>query len=358
MLTVEIPLDNRSYPVCIGDGLLGQDDLWSRFIGHGKCLVVSNDVVAPLYLERVLDALPPARRQSLVLPDGETRKTVHTWATIIDRLVELKAGRDATIIALGGGVVGDICGFAAACYMRGIAFIQAPTTLLAQVDASVGGKTAVNHERGKNLIGAFHQPRAVIADTATLDTLPEREFLAGLAEVVKCGAIRDAGFFDWLSEHAEQVLRREPGTISDLICRSVRNKAEIVAEDETEAGNRALLNFGHSFGHALETLTGYRRYLHGEAVAIGMVVAAALSESRGICASGVSESLRRLLSVFGLPVTVPRDISAERIIDCLELDKKTIGGESRLVLLGGLGSAIIDRSSTSDEISAAIEACR
>jgi 3-dehydroquinate synthase len=356
MLTVDVALAGRGYPVCIGAGLLGEPALWQRFSGSGKCLVVTNDIVAPLYLERVMDSLPAAR--SLVLPDGEGSKTVAIWNNVLDELVEFRAGRDATAIALGGGVIGDICGFAAACYMRGIAFVQAPTTLLAQVDASVGGKTGVNHARGKNLIGAFHQPRAVLADTETLDTLPEREYLAGLAEVVKYGAIRDEPFLAWLEDRASRVLSRDPGTVAELIERSVRNKAEVVAADELEAGSRALLNFGHSFGHAIETLTGYERYLHGEAVAIGMVIAARLSEARGLCEPGVAERLAGILSSFGLPVTVLKDIGAEAIIDGLSLDKKALAGKPRLVLLRAPGSAVVDPLSTPEQIEAAIEACR
>jgi 3-dehydroquinate synthase len=358
MLTVDVALGGRAYPVCIGADLLGEAALWQRFSGTGKCLVVTNAIVAPLYLERVLDSLPASRSRALVLPDGESSKTVATWNRVIDELIDFRAGRDATVIALGGGVVGDISGFAAASYMRGIAFVQVPTTLLAQVDASVGGKTGVNHAQGKNLIGAFHQPRAVLADTATLDTLPEREYLAGLAEVVKYGAIRDESFLAWLEDRATRVLSRDPDTVAGLIERSVRNKAAVVAEDELEAGPRALLNFGHSFGHAIETLTAYERYLHGEAVAIGMVVAARLSEARGLCAAGVAERLAGLLSTFGLPVTVLTDIDARAIIDCLSLDKKALGGKSRLVLLRAPGSAVVDALSTPGQIEAAIEACR
>ena len=358
MLTVEVELKGRSYPVIIGSGLLGRQDLWRQLVNDRQVLIVSNDVVAPLYLGQVLDALPPDNRHSLILPDGESSKVIPNWSRIIDELVEIKAGRDACIIALGGGVIGDISGFAAASYMRGIDFIQAPTSLLAQVDASVGGKTGVNHRKGKNLIGAFHQPRAVLADTDSLDTLPDREFHAGLAEVVKYGAIRDASFFNWLENRTDLVLGRDRETVAGLIDRSIRNKAEIVAEDEQETGVRALLNFGHSFGHALETLTSYQRYLHGEAVAIGMVVAASLSESRGICTPGVAARLAALLEALRLPVAVPADISSESIFECLKLDKKTLGGSARLVLLHDMGSALIDDLSTKEEICAAIEASR
>jgi 3-dehydroquinate synthase len=358
MLTVEVALNDRSYPVIIGTGLLGRQNLWQRLLAGRKALVVSNEIVAPLYLDQVLDAFPPGNRHSLVLPDGESGKNILNWSRIIDELVDMKAGRDACVIGLGGGVIGDISGYAASSYMRGIDFIQAPTSLLAQVDASVGGKTAVNHEQGKNLIGAFHQPRAVLVDIDTLDTLPDREYQAGLAEVVKYGAISDPSFFKWLENRIEPILNRDRDTVSGLIDRSVRNKAEVVAEDEHEAGVRALLNFGHSFGHALETLTAYRRYLHGEAVAIGMVVAATLSEARGVCVPGVAGRLGSLLSAFRLPVEVPAGISSAAIIECLKLDKKALHGKTRLVLLNGPGSAYVDDLSTTEEIAEAIEACR
>jgi len=358
MKRIDVQLGPRSYPVLVGAGLLGAAENWPPFSGRGRILVVTNDVVAPLYLEPVLSALPAAQTASFIVPDGEARKTVATWASIIDELVRLQAGRDACLVALGGGVIGDLCGFAAASYMRGVAFVQAPTTLLAQVDASVGGKTGVNHPRGKNLIGAFHQPRAVLADVGTLATLPGREYRAGLAEVVKYGMIRDARFLEWLERNVSAVRDREPSAVEDLVERSIRNKAEVVAADEREAGARALLNFGHSFGHALETLTDYHGFLHGEAVAIGMVVAAGLSESRGLLAPGACDRLRNLLIALGLPVTVPGDITADDICDCLALDKKTLAGQARLVLLDGIGSARVDADSTRNDILEAIEACR
>jgi 3-dehydroquinate synthase len=270
----------------------------------------------------------------------------------------MQANRDACIVGLGGGVIGDMAGYAAASYMRGIAFVQVPTTLLAQVDASVGGKTGVNHPEGKNLIGAFHQPRAVVVDVTTMATLPDREYRAGVAEVVKYGLIRDAGFFAWLESHADEVSRRAPNAVQHMVEVSVRNKAEVVAADELEAGSRAQLNLGHSFGHALETLTGYEHFLHGEAVAIGMLIAARLSEARGLLEAGVANRLESLLTRFGLPVEVPVTISSEAVFSRLALDKKTLGGRLRLILLDELGSARVDSDSEKREILQAIESCR
>lgn len=358
MQRVEVELGERSYPVLIGSELLGAEEAWRPFLPEGLILVISNDRVAPLYLERVMDCLPDGRSHRLVLPDGEHHKTLSTWSRVIDELVRLKASRDACVIALGGGVIGDLAGFAAASYMRGIAFIQAPTTLLAQVDASVGGKTGVNHEQGKNLIGAFHQPRAVLADVGSLTTLPEREYRAGLAEVIKYGMIGDHAFFEWLESNLAAIKGREPGSVASMVETSVRSKAQVVAADEREAGARALLNFGHSFGHALETLTDYRQYLHGEAVAIGMIVATRLSEARGLLETGVTERLGRLLSALDLPIEVPREIGAEAICDCLALDKKTLGGQTRLILLDGLGKARVDTGTSRDEMVAAVQDCQ
>jgi 3-dehydroquinate synthase len=293
-----------------------------------------------------------------IIADGEHCKTRETWSGIIDCLVAMHARRDTTAIALGGGVVGDITGFAAASYMRGIRFLQVPTTLLAQVDASIGGKTGINHPKGKNLIGAFHQPAAVVIDTATLDTLPDREFNAGMAEVVKYGAIMDTALFDWLERNSGPIKAREADALQYFIRRAVENKAEIVSADEKEAGIRAILNFGHSFGHALETLTGYGQFLHGEAVAIGIVIATRLSESRGLCPGGVAERVKEMLQGFGLPVAVPDSVSAPALIAAMELDKKAVASGPRLILLEKLGTALVDAESTHDEMAAAIEFCR
>lgn len=358
MQTVKVDLAERSYAVHIGAGLLGSGQAIFDIAPGSMTLVVSNETVAPLYLEQLTAVLPEVEVQTLVLPDGERYKTLDSWSRIIDRLVELRATRDTTIITLGGGVVGDIGGFAAASYMRGINFIQVPTTLLAQVDASVGGKTGVNHPRGKNLVGAFHQPQTVLIDIDTLDTLPRREFSAGLAEVVKIAAIRDVEFLGWLEDSHAAIMARNPGTITRMIERSIINKAAIVSEDEREAGVRALLNFGHSFAHALETLTGYAKYLHGEAVAIGMLVAARLSETRGLCSIGISHRLGVLLELFGLPLHVPANLDADQIIETMKLDKKVIAGVARLVLIESAGRGIIDTDSEPAQIIEAIEASR
>lgn len=358
MDTISVDLAGGAYPVYIGRGLLGDAELWRKHVGAGKVLIVSNQTVAPLYLDRLRDALPGRQTEVHIIPDGEQYKTVETWYGVIDKLVGLQARRDANLVALGGGVVGDITGFAAAAYMRGVRFLQAPTTLLAQVDASVGGKTGINHARGKNLVGAFHQPAAVVIDSTTLDTLPAREFNAGLAEVVKYGAIRDDRFFDWLEERTAMVAGRDPAALDYLIRRSVENKAEIVALDEKEAGVRALLNFGHSFGHALESATSYERFLHGEAVAIGMVVAARLSEARRLCPAGLADRLRSLLQALGLPVRIPADLPIAALANALELDKKALASGLRLVLLNRIGSAAVIGDSARDEIIAALQGNR
>jgi 3-dehydroquinate synthase len=274
-----------------------------------------------------------------LLPDGEVHKTLDSAAQVFAALAAAKANRDATIIALGGGVIGDLAGFAAACWMRGIAFVQVPTTLLAMVDSSVGGKTAVDLPQGKNLVGAFHQPRAVIIDTDTLATLPERELRAGFAEVVKYGALGDAAFFAWLEQHADRLIARDAQAITTMIARCCEQKAGIVARDETEQGERALLNFGHTFGHALETASGYGSLLHGEGVAIGMVLAARLSAKLGLAAAADTLRLVRLLEYFGLPTRMPTGLDANTIIGLMQLDKKNLSGQLRLILWRGIGRA-------------------
>jgi len=354
MKRIDVELESNAYPIYLGHGLLTDNSLWKKHLNSGKTLVVSNDVVAPLYLESLVAALTARDVDVHIIPDGEPVKTAETWYGIIDKLISMQARRDANLIALGGGVVGDIGGFAAACYMRGIHFLQAPTTLLAQVDASVGGKTAINHIKGKNLVGAFHQPAAVVIDSSTLSTLADREFKAGLAEVVKYGVIRDPGFFCWLEENASAVNARDGDAIDHLIYRSVVNKAEIVAADEKEAGIRAILNFGHSFGHALEVQTGYSVFLHGEAVAIGMVTAAGLSESSGFCEPGTADRISSLLACFGLPIGIPAELSSSGMAEALELDKKAIATGLRLILLKGIGHAVIDNESRHDDILAAM----
>ncbi len=318
----------------IGRGLLGGDFDLSEFVRGSDCLVVSNETVAPLYYEKLRANLAGCDISSIYLPDGESFKTVATMQSILDRLVESRANRDIAVIALGGGVVGDIAGFAAACYMRGVDFIQVPTTLLAQVDSSVGGKTGVNHAQGKNLVGAFHQPQVVLIDTNTLDTLPDRELAAGLAEVIKYGAICDAEFFGWLEANMAALLARNPDALEHAIRRSCELKAEVVAEDEREAGRRAILNFGHTFGHAIEHCQGYGEWLHGEAVAAGMIMAARLS---GLPGDDV-DRLAALVAAAGLP-TEPPAIAADAWLDAMGMDKKVQGKKLRFVLLDAIGES-------------------
>jgi len=336
---IRVELGARSYPIRIGAGLLGAAALWHAAIPGRHVLLVSNDVVAPLYLERVRAQLRDVALSTLVLPDGEAHKTLDSAARVFAALAALGASRDACIVALGGGVIGDLAGFAAACWMRGIAFVQMPTTLLAMVDSSVGGKTAVDLPQGKNLVGAFHQPRAVVIDTDTLATLPERELRAGMAEVIKYGALGDAPFFAWLERHARDVLARDAGALAEAIAHCCAQKAAIVARDETENGERALLNFGHTFGHALETVGGYGTLLHGEAVAIGMCLAARLSTQLGRAAGADAERLQRLLETCALPVAVPAGTDTGAVLATMRLDKKNLSGRLRLILWRGVGSA-------------------
>ena len=333
---ITVDLGDRSYPIAIGSGLLGGGYDLAPHLSGGNCLVVTNETVGPLWLDALTRSLPARRVEALTLPDGEAHKTLRSVATVIDRLVAMRAGRDATVLALGGGVVGDIAGFAAACYMRGIAFVQVPTTLLAQVDSSVGGKTGVNHPEGKNLIGAFHQPALVLIDTDTLATLPQRELRAGMAEVIKHGAIADAAFFEWLEENVAALDARDAAALAFAIRRSCEIKAAIVAEDEREQGRRALLNFGHTFGHAIENALGYGEWLHGEAVAAGMIMAARL----GGLEAGQAGRLRRLLEAAGLPASPP-DIDPEVLRAAMELDKKAATGKLRFVLLKRIGEAFV-----------------
>ena len=356
MQTVRVDLADRAYTVYIGTGIIGKTHPVFNITRGSSVLIVSNETVAPLYLERLENSLAGADIHSLVLADGESFKTVESWSQIIDKLVKIRATRDATVFTLGGGVIGDMGGFAAASYMRGINFIQIPTSLLAQVDASVGGKTGVNHPLGKNLIGAFHQPSAVLVDILTLETLPAREFSAGLAEVVKIAAIRDSEFLTWLEDNNAAIMDRQTETLATMIERSVTNKADVVADDERESGVRALLNFGHSFAHALETLTGYRQYLHGEAVSIGMMVASRLSELRGLCETGFSNRLGKLLQSFDLPLELPGNLDPADILETMKLDKKVIAGSARLILVKSAGQGFIDNTSDKLQITAAISA--
>ncbi len=338
--TIEVALGERSYPIRIGAGLLDDAAQWRDSLRGRHALVVTDAHVAPLYLDRVRAGLASHTHDALVLPAGESSKTLANAERIFDALAALGANRDGTIVALGGGVIGDLAGFAAACWMRGIDFVQMPTTLLAMVDSSVGGKTGVNVDAGKNLVGAFHQPRVVVADTATLATLPPREYAAGLAEVVKYGAIGDESFFAWLQFNAEALLAHDADVLAEAIAFSCAYKAGVVARDERETGERALLNFGHTFGHALEAERGYGELLHGEAVAIGMVVAATLSARLGRAPAEDSDRLARLLSRLGLPTTLP-PASAGALLARMRLDKKNLGGRIRLILWRGIGKAEI-----------------
>lgn len=338
---LEVDLGERSYPIHIGPGLIDEPELYRSRIAGDQVMVVTNETVAPLYLERVERALNGFQLARVVLPDGEAYKNMDVWYRIMDGLLGHRFARDCTLIALGGGVIGDMAGFAAACYQRGIAFIQAPTTLLAQVDSSVGGKTGVNHALGKNMIGAFYQPRAVIADTNTLSTLPDRELSAGIGEIIKYGLIRDRNFFAWLEANVGKLRSRDTDALTYAIERSCRNKAEVVAADELEAGQRALLNFGHTFGHAIETGVGYGTWLHGEAVGAGMCMAADLSHRLGWLDVTSLERAHALIADAGLPVTPPSDIGPEHFRELMSLDKKVTGGQLRLVLLRGIGDALV-----------------
>ena len=339
--TLNVDLGKRSYPIFIGAQLIGDPDCYRPYLDGSQVMLVSNETVAPLYLDQVRAALAGLRVEQVVLPDGEQYKTLEVLDRIYTALLDVRFDRRCTLVALGGGVVGDMTGFAAATYQRGVQFIQVPTTLLSQVDSSVGGKTGVNHPLGKNMIGAFHQPRCVIADTATLDTLPDRELSAGLAEIIKYGLINDAAFFDWLEGNMSQLVARDPAALAYAIERSCRDKAAIVEADEREAGQRALLNLGHTFGHAIETGMGYGSWLHGEAVAAGMCMAARLSVALGWLDSAALQRLVALLEAARLPVRPPDAIDAARFQQLMAVDKKVLDGKLRLVLLRGIGAAVI-----------------
>ncbi|GLQ95838.1 3-dehydroquinate synthase [Dyella mobilis] len=339
--TIDVTLGERSYPVWIGRGLLDDHARWRAAVRGRHVLVISNHTVAPLYLERVSRGLDGLKWSSFQLEDGEAHKTFANVGHALHALSQLGATRDACVIALGGGVVGDLAGFTAACWMRGIDFIQMPTTLLSMVDSSVGGKTGVNLPAGKNLVGAFHQPRAVIADIGTLDSLPEREYRAGLAEIIKGAAIGDPELFTWLELHADALHRRDEARLIQAIAAKVRYKAGVVARDETEQGERALLNLGHTFGHALETAGHYTTLLHGEGVAIGMLLAARLSERLGMSAAADTERLGALLHQVGLPTCVPAGFDARQLLALMHLDKKNTAGLLRLILWRGIGQAEI-----------------
>ncbi|MCB1908789.1 MAG: 3-dehydroquinate synthase [Rhodocyclaceae bacterium] len=355
MRTLKVALGERSYPIHIGGGLRHRADLILPLLKTPRVVIISNDTVAPLYLDDVAAALAGAGVDSgsIVLPDGEAHKDWATLNRIFDGLMAARCERSTTLIALGGGVIGDMVGFAAATFQRGVPFIQLPTTLLAQVDSSVGGKTAINHPLGKNMIGAFHQPRLVLADIETLATLPARELAAGLAEVIKYGMIRDAEFFDWLEDNVARLVARDGDALAYAIERSCANKAEIVAADETEQGVRAILNLGHTFGHAIEAGMGYGEWLHGEAVAAGAMMAAELSRMRGWLSDAELARIEAIHHAAGLPVQGP-PMPAGQYLELMAHDKKVEAGRLRLVLLQGIGRAVVDGDSPRESIEGAI----
>ncbi len=341
MTTLTVDLGERSYPIFIGSRLLGDDSLLKPYIPGNSALIVSNETVAPLYLEAAQAMLSGLRHETVILPDGEKYKNLETLNLIYDGLLQNRLDRNTTVIALGGGVVGDMAGFAAASYQRGVHLIQIPTTLLSQVDSSVGGKTGVNHALGKNMIGAFYQPNAVIADTDTLDTLPDRELSAGIAEVIKYGLINQPDFFAWLEQNMTDLLARAPRALGHAIEVSCQAKADVVAADERESGQRALLNLGHTFGHAIENGLGYGEWLHGEAVAAGMCLAAAMSCRKGWLSRDDAQRTFRLVRQAKLPINAPQSLDAERFLSLMAVDKKVLDGVLRLVLLKGIGQAVV-----------------
>jgi len=338
--TLNVELGERTYPILIGEGLLRQREILEQHVGARDVLIVSNTIVAPLYVPVLTAALDSRRVVEVILADGECHKTLTTLARIIDALVANRFARDCVIVALGGGVVGDLAGFAASCYQRGVPYIQVPTTLLAQVDSAVGGKTGVNHPGGKNLIGAFHQPTAVLADTTTLKTLPPREVRAGLAEVIKYGLICDAAFFAWLEAHLDECLAGDAQALAHIIRRSCEIKADIVRQDEREAGQRALLNLGHTFGHAIEAASHYERWLHGEAVGAGLLMAAAMSHECQLLSESALQRIARLVARAGLPIKID-SVDPESVLEHMRIDKKVQAGRLRLVLLRDIGNAFV-----------------
>ncbi len=340
MQVLTVNLDDRSYPIYIGEQLFSRPELIGPHIRGKQVCVVTNETVAPLYLDALVSNLTGLQVDAVVLPDGETYKTLEVWASIFDKLLETRHNRTTTLIALGGGVVGDMAGFAAACYQRGVDFIQIPTTLLSMVDSSVGGKTGVNHPLGKNMIGAFYQPQCVLADISLLGSLPPRELSAGIAEIIKYGLISDYEFFVWLEENIHSLMAGDKDALIYAVKRSCENKAAVVAQDEREGGLRAILNLGHTFGHAIETAQGYGNWLHGEAVAAGMVMAADLSWRRGAIKETDLQRVIRLLERANLPVKAPSDMTPHQFMELMGVDKKVLDGRLRLVLLESMGKAI------------------
>jgi 3-dehydroquinate synthase len=355
--TLQVALDSRTYPIHIGRSLLQRSELILPHLKRKQVAIVTNTTVAPLYLEKLAKPLEEAGVSivEIVLPDGEAYKNSETLNQIYDALLKSRCERSTTLIALGGGVIGDLTGYAAATYLRGVPFIQIPTTLLSQVDSSVGGKTGINHPLGKNMIGAFYQPKLVLADIDTLQTLPKRELSAGVAEVIKYGLIRDVDFFDWLETNIEKLMELEETAISDAIFRSCQNKAEVVAADEHEAGERALLNLGHTFGHAIENAMGYGVWLHGEAVAAGTILAADLSQRMGWLSKEDYKRMHALLSAASLPLRAP-NLGVEKYLDLMQSDKKVADGKIRLVLQQGIGKAVITSDYDAEMLKQTLEA--
>ena len=350
MKTINIQFDERSYPIYIGQDLISDYELISQHLPHKKIAVITNDLIADIYLKPLLDSLSPHKDViSIILPDGEKYKNMDSLNTIYSELLKSKADRNITLIALGGGVIGDITGFAAATYMRGVNFVQIPTTLLSQVDSSVGGKTGINHALGKNMIGSFYQPKCVITDVNVLNTLPSRELSAGLAEVIKYGLIRDVRFFEWLEDNIQLLVEMNQDYLIEAILRSCQNKADVVEADEFESGIRAILNLGHTFGHAIEVAQGYGNWLHGEAVGAGMVMAAELSQSMGWLSEKDVERIIILIKNAGLP-TVPPRISVEKYLELMMLDKKTKDGQINLVLQKSMGEAVLTNAYDSSKL--------
>lgn len=358
---VDVDLGNRSYPIYIGSGLLQKPELLQRHVHGKRVLVVTNETVAPLYLDKVIDALtkgnPNVSVESVILPDGEQYKNMDTLMKVFDKAIESRLDRRCTFVALGGGVIGDMCGFAAAAFLRGVNFIQIPTTVMAQVDSSVGGKTGINHRLGKNLIGAFYQPQCVLIDTDTLSTLPERELASGFGEVIKYGLIRDAEFFEWQEKNMQALMARDPNALAYAIKRSCENKAEVVSLDEKESGLRATLNLGHTFGHAIETGVGYGQWLHGEAVAAGTVMAADMSYRLGWIDDSIVRRVRDILIQAKLPIAPPETMTVDIFKNVMAVDKKVADGLLRLILLKGpLGNCVFtgdyDRKALDDTLNA------
>jgi len=355
MTTLNVDLGERSYPIFIDKNLLGNSEYLLPFIPGNSALIVSNETVAPLYLEQTQAMLSGIRHQTVILPDGEKYKNIDVLNQIYDGLLSNRLDRNTTVIALGGGVVGDMAGFASASYQRGVHFIQIPTTLLAQVDSSVGGKTGVNHALGKNMIGAFHQPKAVIADTDTLNTLPDRELSAGIAEVIKYGLINKPDFFIWLENNIDALLAKNSVALTHAIEVSCQAKADIVSADERESGQRALLNLGHTFGHAIENNLGYGEWLHGEAIGAGMCMAAEMSRQMQWMSDEDTQRTFKLIKKAKLPINAPNSISNEAFLALMSVDKKVMDGVLKLVLMKGIGKSIVTKDYSSEQLVNAID---